>query len=135
MLEPLDLIGTWSLDRQLLDLRTGARGTVVGTLEITSDGDGARWFERGAFTWGGVTREATRSLRLARMDGAWWLTFADGGLFHPWRPGSDVEHPCRADLYRGRIDVESLRAMRMSWEVTGPDKDHRYDTQFRRLSA
>jgi hypothetical protein len=135
VLEPADLVAVWSLDRQLLDARNGASGSVVGTLEIAPDGPEFTWFERGSFKWGGVARPATRSLRLVRIDGAWWCTFADGGLFHPWRPGSAVEHPCRADLYRGRIDIEPPDEMRMSWAVTGPDKDHRYDTVFRRLPA
>jgi hypothetical protein len=133
--DPTALVGVWSLERSLLDRRTGHTGSVIGTLEVgVLDRDTFRWYEAGEFTWGGVTRAATRSLRLRRIDGRWWCTFADGGLFHPWQPGLEVTHPCRADLYRGRIELPNREQMRMTWDVTGPAKDERYDTTFTRCS-
>ncbi len=56
------------------------------------------------------------------------MTFADGRLFHPWRPDEQVEHPCGDDLYVGRVEVVGPR-MRTTWRVTGPAKDQLLQTR------
>jgi hypothetical protein len=136
----------------LLDLDTGMRGCVHGTLLIEPDrlapgaealthvpdgeATGLRWSEAGQLTWGGLQIPVTRELRLLPTSQAgrgWRMTFADGRPFHPWQPGIPVEHPCGKDHYRGRIELLDDDRMRMEWVVTGPRKNQQYETRFRRL--
>ncbi|EFF90110.1 LOW QUALITY PROTEIN: conserved hypothetical protein, partial [Streptomyces sp. e14] len=81
---------------------TGA--TVFGSL----DGGGLLHEESGHFTWQGVTRPATRTLRFlpGGAPGTAEVRFADGRPFHDLdlRTGRHVAgHPCAADLYRGEF--------------------------------
>jgi len=132
VLDPLVLVGRWSLDRTLRDRATGQCGCVHGTLDIAPSDNGLDWVESGELTWGDFVGPVSRALRLVRLEDGWWVTFSDGRAFHPWRPGVEVAHPCRADLYRGTITVDA-DAMRIVWDVVGPAKDHRYVTRLRRL--
>lgn len=127
-MNPRHLTGQWRLDRTLLDRDTGQRGCAHGTLRVTEALD---WHEAGELTWSGRTTPFTRSLKIRWYDGEWWFHFADGRLFHPWRPGEEVTHPCGADVYTGRIEVYDDR-VRMRWDVHGPDENQRYVTGLRR---
>lgn len=142
--DPRELLGTWTLRRRVVDRVTGLVGTVHGTLEISQSAGSLLWAEAGRFVWRmpapGAghwepvrSAEVSRSLRLAPADGQWWMQFADGRPFHPWRPGQEVEHPCGADLYRGGVatDRGSTR-MRTIWDVSGPDTDQRLVTRLTR---
>ena len=126
------MVGRWHLRRRVLDRLAGRRGCAVGTLTVRPEGASLGWLEVGCFTWDGQRFEMSRSLRLRQHEGDWWMEFQDGRLFHPWRPGAIVEHPCAEDLYTGLIDV---RAERMStlWDVTGPAKSQRLLTRYRRI--
>jgi hypothetical protein len=118
------------LARRVLDRRAGRFGRVTGRLELTLVGSSVRWLETGAFEWGGAVLPVTRELRLTPDADGWQVRFPDGRPFHPWRPGEVVEHPCRADVYRGLIDVDSAcRRLRVLWDVTGPAKDQRIVTR------
>ena len=132
-IRPTDLLGVWQLERRLYD-RPGGHGTVSGWLELTLVGGVVHWLELGVLHWGGQTYEVTRELHIIRDDdGAWQVRFTDGRLFHPWRPGEQVEHPCKADLYRGLIVVDdSLTRLRVLWDVIGPLKTQRIVTRCRR---
>lgn len=132
--DPRRLIGAWGFDRTLTDLASGQHGTATGTLSIVEDDDGLRWFEQGELSWAGATVPVSRELRLVpASSGEWQMTFADGRQFHPWRPGAVVEHLCRLDLYRGRIDLLGDDELRVEWTVSGPTKQHRYLTDCQRL--
>jgi hypothetical protein len=142
--DPTALIGVWSLHRRVVDRVASLAGQVHGTLTIAADDAGLIWFEQGTFTWrsdgGPATSTQTRStsitrtLALRQHDDGWWMTFADGSLFHPWRPGEQVVHPCSADVYTGIVTVEPNR-LRTLWDVTGPSKDQRLITRFTRLAT
>jgi len=125
--DPALVRGEWSIDRDVADLRTGQTGGFTGTLCVTADGTGYSWSEQGELTWGEYTGTARRLLRLARHDDGWWMCFADGRLFHPWRPGGNVVHRCVADLYRGTIAIEGPDpdCFEITWDVTGPAKRQR----------
>jgi uncharacterized protein DUF6314 len=71
-----------------------------------------------------------RELLIRRLDGSWWMTFADGRAFHPWRPGQVVTHRCAEDTYRGLVDLRGDR-MRTLWDVIGPAKEQRLVTRLR----
>lgn len=140
MVEPTDLLGTWQLRRRITD-RQGSRaqfGTVAGELALDLDeatGE-VRWCESGTLAWNGQRLAVSRRLRLVRRDGAWTVCFEDGADFHPWCPGATVVHPCRADTYRGLVDVDAARTqLRVLWDVTGPAKDRRLFTRCTRNAA
>ena len=124
---PTDLLGVWQLDRRLADRQLGRFGRVTGWLELTLVGGVVHWLELGELSWAGARYEVTRELHIVRSDDdRWEVRFTDGRPFHPWRPGELVEHPCRADLYRGLIRVDpTRRRMRVLWDVRGPLKDQR----------
>lgn len=122
---PTALLGTWHLRRRLADLRTGTAGTVVGTLTLRAARDGVEWTESGLLRWGGRDVEVTRRYLLRDGVEGWWVYFDDGRPFHAWTPGRPVEHPCRADLYRGLVRIDSPQRWRIAWDVVGPAKQQR----------
>jgi hypothetical protein len=112
----------------MTDRHTGRIGCFHGVLTIT---DSLDWVEEGTLTWGEHRGPATRNLLLRKETDGWWVQFADGRPFHPWRIGEPVEHPCGADRYRGLIGADGDR-MRIRWDVRGPYKDLRIDSRLRR---
>ena len=84
---------------------------------------------------GRVSIEVTRELLITPDDddgasGTWTVRFADRRPFHPWTPGLEVVHPCRADTYRGLVLVDrDATRLRTLWDVTGPAKDQRLLTR------
>ena len=111
----------------------GQSGRAAGTLTITAAGDQLRWHEAGQLHWAGRIVAVTRDLELHLLDGAWWVSFADGRPFHPWLVGEPLVHPCAADLYLGRIALDAGgNLLRVAWDVTGPSKAQRIITRHRR---
>ena len=128
---PRSLVGTWQLDRQLLDRRTGATGCFHGELSIAPASEALTWSESGELHWLGHTSQAYRELLLRPDDDGWWMHFADGRRFHPWRLDEPVTHPCGRDSYTGLITATPDR-LRIVWRVTGPAKDQEIHTRLRR---
>ena len=127
---PTDLLGVWQLQRRLIDRRAGKFGHVDGWLELTLVGSVVHWLELGELDWDGNVYEVTRELHIVPDGDGWQVRFTDGRLFHDWRPGRLVEHPCRADLYRGLIDIDGdRRKLRVLWDVSGPGKEQRIVTR------
>ncbi|MFG3199444.1 DUF6314 family protein [Streptomyces sp. NPDC048208] len=125
------LAGRWRVTRTVRDLSGADEGhfeghTVFGPLP---DGaDGLLHEEAGEFTWQGVTRPATRTLRFlpGAVPGTADVRFADGRPFHDLdlRDGRHVAgHPCAADFYRGEFTVTGAGHWRSVWRVGGPSKD------------
>jgi len=129
--DPRPLAGSWRLNRQLVDRRSGLTGCFHGTLTIAPDADALTWRESGELHWLGRTSPAYRELRLQPDDDGWWMLFADGRRFHPWRLDEPVTHPCGRDSYSGLITATPER-MRIRWDVRGPAKDQRIHSRLRR---
>jgi hypothetical protein len=139
-MDPSLMVGTWSIERDLLDRATGQRGAFIGTLIVTPNADGFDWSESGQLTWARRITPAFRHLALCRIDGQWWMTFADGRQFHPWVVGDPVVHPCAEDTYRGLITIaesgpDGVLKLRIVWDVDGPEKDQQIITRLRRGNA
>lgn len=133
---PTDLVGVWQLHRRLVDRRAGRFGRVVGRLELTRVGSVVRWLELGELAWDTQRMQVTRELQIVPCGNGWEVRFADGRPFHGWRPGEVVEHRCRADSYRGLIDVDAgCTRLRVLWDVTGPEKSQRIITRCVRQSS
>ncbi|MGW6131585.1 DUF6314 family protein [Cellulomonas sp. NPDC055163] len=153
------LLGTWDVERELVDRRAEVVGTFRGTAvfqELTgADASGGpragaseglpgdapgralvEHAERGELAWGGVTGPAGRTLHVvARSDGSARVTFADGRAFHDLdlRTGRwSALHPCVADAYAGTFTVVSPEEWHVRWDVAGPAKDQTLTTTYRR---
>lgn len=127
---PTELLGAWRLERTIEDRYAGRTLTLAGTTELTLLADGrVRWHDQGTLHLPDGDVEATRTSLVERRDGGWFVLFEDGRDFHPWAPGTPVEHPCGRDLYRGTVQVGSgadgaAAAWHVVWEVRGPAKDY-----------
>jgi Family of unknown function (DUF6314) len=129
--EPIALLGTWTFTRRLVDRVAAQYGRAVGTATFQADGDAVHWREDGHLHWGGRVLPVYRDLVISRAGDEWWVSFADGRPFHPWRFDETVQHPCRADTYRGRLQRSGDR-LRIAWDVSGPTTDQRLVTTYRR---
>lgn len=132
--DPTDLLGTWRLDREVDDRLAGERREVRGsaTLERVAD-DHVRWTEEGVMRWPGHEVPVGRELAVRLVAGAWVVHFSDGRVFHPWRVGEQVDHPCAPDHYTGRIDVDPDGAgWTVVWHSRGPAKDYVLTTRHTR---
>ncbi|MER6980499.1 DUF6314 family protein [Streptomyces carpinensis] len=132
------LAGRWRVARSVRDLTSGDEGRFEGvTVFGPLDGGGLLHEESGTFTWRGVARPATRTLRFlpGGVPGTADVRFADGRPFHPLdlTTGRYVaEHPCAADLYRGEFTVRDADHWRSVWRVGGPAKDLVLTTDYAR---
>jgi hypothetical protein len=125
---PADLTGHWTVERRVLDLRSGTAGRFRGIATFEPDG---RWIEEGTLEFGAYRGPARRELRIA--DGM--VRFADGRPFHPLDlSGRTVEHLCGDDRYSGRYRRLGPDALEVIWEVSGPDKGQRIESVYRRTS-
>jgi hypothetical protein len=121
-----ELTGRWTIERRVRDLRAGTSGRFVGIATITPDG---RWVEEGTLDFGPYRGPARRELRIVGGE----VRFADGRPFHPLDlTGAPVEHLCGDDRYLGRFRRLGPDALDVVWEVTGPRKQQRIDTSYRR---
>lgn len=132
------LSGGWSVARELYD--GGHTGRFTGRAEFRAEaeaaGDGWLHVEEGVVEWGGATRNAGRTLRLAPLaDGTAEVSFADGRPFHALdlRSGRwTAVHQCAADRYEGTFSVLSPDEWHLRWAVRGPAKDQLLTSVYRR---
>ncbi|MGV4987168.1 DUF6314 family protein [Streptomyces sp. NRAIS4] len=123
------LAGRWRVQRTVRDLVSGDGGHFSGVTVFTALAAGGLLHEEsGTFTWQGVARPATRTLRFAPgpTPGTADVRFTDGRPFHELDLTSGryvAEHPCAADLYRGEFTVQDADHWRTVWRVGGPAKD------------
>jgi hypothetical protein len=126
---PAYLAGRWRVERSVRDLASGAEGHFSGETVFTAlEAGGLLHEESGTFTWQGVARPATRTLRFLPGPGPGTadVRFSDGRPFHALDLTSGrhvAEHPCAADLYRGEFTVQDADRWRSVWRVGGPAKD------------
>lgn len=135
---PLDLLGRWSLERDIDDRYAAVRLRVTGTAVLEQREDGrVRWHEEGTLERPGSAPAAVHRTLLVvpDTDDAWQVTFDDGRPFHPWSPGVAVDHPCADDLYRGVVTVHDHGSWTVTWQVRGPAKDHTIITSYHRSAA
>lgn len=122
---PHDLLGSWVLEREVDDHLTGEHRRVEGTTTLRSQDDGTiRWDEIGTMRWAWHEVPVSRTLFVVERGDRWWVTFEDGRDFHPWSPGTEVEHPCAPDHYRGLVQVVDADTWTVRWDAKGPHKDY-----------
>ena len=126
---PDTLTGRWSWTRRVEDRYAGQQLTATGTLDLVPvASDVLSWTETGVLERADGSRvDVRRGLGLERRPEGWWVVFEDGHDFHPWTPGVEVVHPCRADTYRGTVTGDPT-SWTVVWRVVGPAKDHTITT-------
>lgn len=135
-LDPLDLVGTWDLSREIIEHPSGDRSSVAGSTSLALQRDGRIcWSEAGTLTRQGLQTPVTRVLYIEQRDDSWFVTFDDGRDFHAWRPGSDVEHVCSPDLYIGTVQRQDVDQWSVQWRVTGPSKDYTMTSMLSRATT
>lgn len=123
------LRGSWRIDREILDVGSGITGRFTGSARFEADAEVRsllRYIEHGTVQLASHRGPAFRRLGYHLAGPHARVVFDDGRHFHDLdlRGGLwEVEHPCRADLYRGRFEVDGADRWRQEWTVTGPHKD------------
>jgi hypothetical protein len=122
-------LGTWAVERQLLDRATGTRGTFSGVVHFSPTDDGGLAFrEEGTVRWPTFTGPASRDylLRTSGQPDALDVFFADGRPFHrmSFAPAASHDaHWCDPDTYRVTYTYEGPDRFGYTWDVSGPRKD------------
>jgi hypothetical protein len=127
------LSGRWAV-RRLLYSDVDGEFTGVATFEACDAG--LAWDERGRLRLGSHEGPAGRRLLVVRDGDGWAVEFADGRPFHPLDlTGAWVEHRCGDDVYRGSYRLLGPGALEVRWIVSGPGKEQRIDSSYRRLTS
>ena len=133
------LLGSWTVERTLLDRSTGTRGSFTGVVRFTDtpDGGGLSYREEGTVSWASVpggpagtpfSGPASREylLRPTGTPDTLDMFFPDGRPFHRMgfgpQSGRD-QHWCSPDTYRVHYTWTGPDEFRYQWDVTGPAKD------------
>jgi hypothetical protein len=143
------LRGRWRAERDLVDFRSGQRGTFRGVATFADPaGPGGTgrvapgaldYREQGELSFGSHHGPASRSLTYRPgPDGTAEVLFSDGRPFYllDLRSGSwQAEHPCAEDHYLLTAQVLGPDSFSEHWRVRGPDKDYEMTTTFARIDA
>jgi hypothetical protein len=129
--------GDWQVERDIEDAHAGRHGRFTGRASFTPSPDGLRYREEGRLALDGAAAMAATRDYLWRdgCAGTIEVLFADGRPFHrflPDEPDPAAEHACPPDTYRVRYDFRQWPRWRAEWRVTGPRKDLRLVSRFRR---
>ena len=133
-----DFLGHWALSRRIDDRLTGQSGVFEGMARFMADGDDAAIYdENGLLRLGDATpmtaerrylwQFAGDCVRVRHADGRDFFTFT------PWGRGAEVVHLCDADTYRVIHDFTAWPRWQAIWTVTGPRKDYRMRSAWRRV--
>ena len=133
------LAGQWRIARRIRDARSGIAGRLTGQAIFTPSADGLLHDENGDLRFGAHAGPTTQRYRLTiDAPSQAVVHHADGSMFHLLDLASgraDILHRCGADIYRGRYRVLSGVHFSVSWHVTGPRKQYRLATWYRRVEA
>ncbi|MFY0691971.1 MAG: trigger factor [Paracoccaceae bacterium] len=130
--------GTWTLEREIEDYRSGATGGLTGQAVFAPDAHGAMLYEEDGTLRLGAQPPMRATRRYSWASGADGITvfFEDGRLFHTIaadqaRP--EARHDCAPDLYLVSYDFSRWPAWSATWRVTGPAKDYRMVSRYSRV--
>ncbi len=129
-----DLEGRWLLSRVIDDARAGVTGRLVGEAEWRAGANGLIQEEQGTLHYGAAApMQASRRYLWRQTGSCVEVLFEDGRHFHIVPdPGAEAVHLCDPDLYRVTYDFFLPQAFTQTWRVTGPRKDARITSKFRR---
>ncbi len=125
-----DFEGRWQITRRIVQA-DGPEARLEGVAEFRTVPEGLIQDEVGRLRIGDQPEVEARRRYLWRDDLSVW--FEDGRFFHHVPPaGGDTGHWCAPDQYDGRYDFSGWPVWRCIWEVRGPRKDYRMETEYRR---
>ena len=138
MLTRADFLGEWTLSRRIDDRLTGQSGVFEGMARFTPDGaDGAIYDESGLLRLGDAPAMMAERRYLWRFAADEVVVrYADGRDFFRLRPagrGAEIVHVCDLDTYRVIHDFTAWPRWQAIWTVTGPRKDYRLRSGWRRV--
>lgn len=128
------LLGEWRFSRKVKERRRPAEAEGSAVFSPRPEG-GLLYEERAVLRVDGAQYEARRTLiyDFPEPDVA-QVRFEDGRPFHAMRLGRApfrATHLCGDDTYKGAFE-RTLFGWRAIWRVTGPRKDYRMETEYRR---
>ncbi len=125
--------------RRISDARADMMGRLTGWAVFTSSADGLIHEEKGDLSFGAYRGPVARRYHLAiESPFTGMVRHWDGSLFHALDLVSGtagILHRCGEDHYRGRYRVLDENRFTVSWQVTGPRKQYRLATLYRRAGA
>ena len=131
------LAGSWQIERQIKDRRTGRMTSFYGQAEFEAADDVALdYSENGWLDTGTRTLKASQRYHWSFDEGGAGVWFADGRPFHRVviaYGAASAQHDCPPDLYRVAYAFEAAHHWRQTWHVTGPRKDYTLESLFTRL--
>jgi hypothetical protein len=131
-----DFAGRWRIDRRIEDRLGGREGVFTGMAVLTPADAGLAYEETGDLRFPGAAPMRAERRYLWRAEaGRIVVDFADGRPFHGFPLGegaAEAGHDCPPDLYRVDYDFGRWPGWRAVWEVTGPRKDYRMVSDYRR---
>ncbi len=136
------LLGSWQIERTIVDYRAGERGSFVGsgTFALVDDTAGTRahYDESGRFSFGDYVGRSSRELDfVASRDHGVVVNLRDGHVFVELNLTAGIsrdEHVCRADRYEITMTAKSPDLLEEQWRVRGPQKDYVAVTTYTRTS-
>jgi hypothetical protein len=131
-------LGVWRLERILVDGRIGQGGSMEGTALFSPSGAARLLYsESGILRFGEHEGPAEQSYLYDFPEpGRAEIARHDGRPFHALdltRGRAAVTHACGDDLYRGVYGASDPGEWWVEWQVSGPRKDQRITTRYRRL--
>ena len=135
-LNAADFAGEWRVEREIADRLAGQPGRFDGVARFAPVPGGLRYEEEGVLRLGEGAGLTARRAYLWHFGAAGVeVAFHDGRPFHRFavgESGAGTDHLCGADLYRVAYDWSAWPDWRAVWEVTGPRKDYRMESRYRR---
>jgi hypothetical protein len=129
MLGADDFLGSWALQRTIVDNLHGQNGTLTGQAMFTGADVGQLTYEENGTLKleTGAVLAASRRYHWEFTGACVVVTFADGSPFHqfvPWDHAAGTDHPCGDDFYTVRYDFTHWPQWQAVWTVRGPRKDY-----------
>jgi len=134
MIRLADLEGRWRLDRRIEDRRAGIIGRFEGEAVWHADGAGLRQEETGLLHFGTAPpMQASRVYLWRESETGLEVFFEDGRPFHSLSADRlQDRHWCDPDTYDVTYQLATWPDWHQVWDVTGPRKDMRLTSRFRR---
>jgi hypothetical protein len=130
------LLGAWAIERTINDHRDADTVRFHGIALVQAAPTGALYTETGQVSTPHHSGPARRTLLLSpHEDGTVGVNFRDGRPFLDLDLSSGAAratHPCRADRYEMSFAVLGADELVECWRVTGPAKNYRAVTRWRR---
>lgn len=132
--------GTWRLERQIEDRKSGIEGHLQGQATMTATEPGVlEYEEKGELVYGEqAPMAAERRYTWRAGEGEINVFFEDGRPFHTIaldRLMPDDNHHCDPDFYHVSYDFTDWPVWRAIWRVVGPKKNYRMVSTYTRMEA